>query len=226
MATTKFQNNVRTRLYKQNYQGFSQKDFLEAAKNIGCDDLENPTKEQIKAGVEYLIDKHNQSLAVSDDENAIESWFESESTQPTENSNQDLTDLESTQPASTNNSTAITNQQTEQLISMQAESLGVELNESEINNISQTVSDSFTDFVSAVETINSLIKEYAQIKLDDLEQRIENSNNNLKDYIEQRTNTLQHKTLDGAFRTKEVLEQKSSNLKSFSEKLSSLFKAG
>ena len=107
---------------------------------------------------------------------------------------------------------------------MQAESLGVELNESEINNISQTVSDSFTDFVSAVETINSLIKEYAQIKLDDLEQRIENSNNNLKDYIEQRTNTLQHKTLDGAFRTKEVLEQKSSNLKSFSEKLSCLFK--
>ncbi|MEM9276541.1 MAG: hypothetical protein AAGA80_26885, partial [Cyanobacteria bacterium P01_F01_bin.143] len=139
-------------------------------------------------------------------------------------SNQDSTYSKSTPTDS--NSTAITNQQTEQLISMQAESLGVELNESEINNISQTVSDSFTDFVSAVETINLLIKEYAQIKLDDLEQRIENSNNNLKDYIEQRTNTLQHKTLDGAFRTKEVLEQKSSNLKSFSEKLSSLFKAG
>ena len=223
MATTKFQNNVRTRLYKQNYQGFSQKDFLEAAKNIGCDDLENPTKEQIKAGVEYLIDKHNQSLAISDDENAIEAVIDSESS-PGVDSNQDSTYSKSTPTDS--NSTAITNQQTEQLISMQAESLGVELNESEINNISQTVSDSFTDFVSAVETINLLIKEYAQIKLDDLEQRIENSNNNLKDYIEQRTNTLQHKTLDGAFRTKEVLEQKSSNLKSFSEKLSSLFKAG
>ncbi|NJL80289.1 MAG: hypothetical protein HC917_18300 [Richelia sp. SM2_1_7] len=154
MATTKFQNNVRTRLYKKNYQGFSQNDFLEAAKAVLCDDLDNPTQEQIKAGVQYLIDKHNQSLEIPNSENLTEVLIESQTIQET------------------GNSTAITNQQKEQLITVQAQSLGIELSESEITDISQTVSDSFTDFVSAVETINSLIKDYAQSKFDEVEQKL------------------------------------------------------
>ena len=206
MATTKFQNNVRTRLYKKNYQGFSQNDYLEAAKNIGCDDLDNPTQEQIKAGVQYLIDKHNQSLEIPDSENLTEALTESETIQET------------------GKSTAITSQQKEQLITVQAQSMGIELSESEITDISQTVSDSFTDFVSAVETINSLIKEYAQNKFDSIEQKIDASNNNLRDYINKRTTSLQRKSVEGAITTKEVLEQKSSTLKSFSKKLSATLK--
>jgi hypothetical protein len=193
-------------LYKKNYQGFSQSDFLEAAKNIGCDDLDNPTHEQIKAGVQYLIDKHNQSLEISNSENLTEALTESETIQ------------------ATGNSTAITNQQKEQLITVQAQSLGIELSESEITDISQTVSDSFTDFVSAVETINSLIKDYAQSKFDSIEQQIDASNNNLRDYIDKRTTNLQRKSVEGAVTTKEMLEQKSSSLKSFSKSLSAAFK--
>ncbi|MEM6751522.1 MAG: hypothetical protein AAF630_00815 [Cyanobacteria bacterium P01_C01_bin.38] len=206
MATTKFQNNVRTRLYKKNYQGFSQSDFLEAASSVLCDDLDNPTQEQIKAGVQYLIDKHNQSLEISNSENTPPALVESETTQITENS------------------TAITNQQKEQLITVQAQSLGIELNDSEITDISQNVSDSFTDFVSAVETINSLIKDYAQSKFDSIEHQIDASNNNLRDYIDKRTTSLQRKSVEGAISTKEVLEQKSSSLKSFSKSLSTTFK--
>ena len=206
MATTKFQNNVRTRLYKKNYQGFSQNDYLEAAKNIGCDDLDNPTQEQIKAGVQYLIDKHNQSLEIT----------------KSENSNSVLTETEATQI--TENSTAITSQQKEQLITVQAQSMGIELTLEEITDISQTVSDSVSDFVSAVETINSLIKEYAQTKFDSIEQQIDASNNNLREYIDKRTNSLQRKSVEGALTTKEVLEQKSSTLKSFSKKLSATLK--
>ena len=206
MATTKFQNNVRTRLYKNNYQGFSQNDFLEAASSVLCDDLDNPTQEQIKAGVQYLIDKHNQSLDIPNSENSPLALTESEATQETENS------------------TAITNQQKEQLISVQAQSLGINLDSSEITDISQTVSDSFTDFVSAVETINSSIKDYAQSKFDEVEQKIDASNNNLRDYINNRTTSLQRKSVEGVITTKEVLEQKSSNLKSFSKSLSAAFK--
>ena len=110
------------------------------------------------------------------------------------------------------------------MISVQAESLGINLEESEITDISQTVSDSFTDFVSAVETINSIIKDYAQTKFDEVEQKIDASNNNLRDYINNRTTDLQRKTVDSAVTTKEVLEQKSSNLKSFSKSLSAVFK--
>jgi len=206
MATTKFQNNVRTRLYKKNYQGFSQNDFLEAAKAVLCDDLDNPTHEQIKAGVQYLIDKHNQSLDIPNSENSPLSLTESETTKRTENS------------------TAITNQQKEQLISVQAQSMGIKLDESEITDISQTVSDSFTDFVSAVETINSSIKNYAQSKFDEVEQKIDKSNSNLRDYIDKRTTSLQRKSVEGAITTKEVLEQKSSSLKSFSKTLAAAFK--
>jgi hypothetical protein len=126
--------------------------------------------------------------------------------------------------ASTPNSTAITNQQKEQLISVQAESLGIKLDESEITDISQTVSDSFTDFVSAVETINSSIKNYAQSKFDEVEQKIDKSNSNLRDYIDKRTNSLQRKSVEGATTTKEVLERKSSSLKSFSKTLAAAFK--
>ena len=126
--------------------------------------------------------------------------------------------------ASTPNSTAITNQQKEQLISVQAQSLGINLDESEITDISQTVSDSFTDFVSAVETINSSIKDYAQSKFDEVEKQIDNSNNDLRNYIDKRTTSLQRKSLEGATTTKEVLEQKSSSLKSFSNRLAATFK--
>ncbi|NJN12808.1 MAG: hypothetical protein HC836_50185 [Richelia sp. RM2_1_2] len=206
MATTKFQNNVRTRLYKKNYQGFSQNDFLEAAKAVLCDDLDNPTQEQIKAGVQYLIDKHNQSLEIPNSENLTEVLTESETIQET------------------GNSTAITNQQKEQLITVQAQSMGIKLSESEITDISQTVSDSFTDFVSAVETINSSIKNYAQSKFDEVEQKIDASNNNLRNYIDKRTTSLQRKSVEGAITTKEVLEQKSSSLKSFSKSLAAAFK--
>ncbi|MEM9925797.1 MAG: hypothetical protein AAF915_18950 [Cyanobacteria bacterium P01_D01_bin.50] len=125
---------------------------------------------------------------------------------------------------SATNSTAITNQQKEQLITVQAQSMGIELTLEEITDISQTVSDSFTDFVSAVETINSLIKEYAQSKFDSIEQKIDASNNNLRDYINKRTTSLQRKSVEGAITTKEVLEQKSSTLKSFSKKLSATLK--
>ncbi len=126
--------------------------------------------------------------------------------------------------ASTPNSTAITNQQKEQLITVQAQSMGIKLSESEITDISQTVSDSFTDFVSAVETINSSIKKYAQSKFDEVEQRIDASNSNLRDYIDKRTTSLQRKSVEGAVTTKEVLEQKSSSLKSFSKTLAAAFK--
>ncbi|NJM21731.1 MAG: hypothetical protein HC836_34855 [Richelia sp. RM2_1_2] len=163
-------------------------------------------EEEINTITQLLLDKHqNTELIVSEPEEIA--------VNPSNEHN-----------ATTANSTAITNQQKEQLITVQAQSLGIELSELEITDISQTVSDSFTDFVSAVETINSLIKEYAQSKFDDLEQRIDDSNNNLRDYIDNRTNSLQRKSIEGAITTKEVLEQKSSSLKSFSKALSATLK--
>ena len=163
-------------------------------------------EEEVDTITQLLLEKHqNTELVVSEPEEIAAT--------PSEEHHAEAT-----------NSTAITNQQKELLITVQAQSMGIELSESEITDISQTVSDSFTDFVSAVETINSLIKDYAQSKFDSIEQQIDNSNNNLRDYINKRTNSLQRKSVEGALTTKEVLEQKSSSLKSFSKKLSARLK--
>jgi hypothetical protein len=181
-------------------------------------------EEEINTITQLLLDKHqNTELTVSEPEEitVVPSDEHNASTSHSENSPH-KTESETTQI--TENSTEITNQQKEQLITVQAQSLGIELSESEVTDISQTVSDSFTDFVSAVETINSLIKDYAQSKFDEVEQKIDASNNNLRDYINNRTNSLQRKSIEGAITTKEVLEQKSSSLKSFSKKLSATLK--
>jgi predicted amino acid-binding ACT domain protein len=166
-------------------------------------------EEEVDTITQLLLDKHqNIELIVSEPEE-----IEEITSAPSDEHH-----------ASTPNSTAITNQQKEQLITVQAQSMGIELSESEITNISQTVSDSFTNFVSAVETINSSIKDYAQNKFDEVEKQIDNSNNDLRDYINKRTTSLQRKSVEGATTTKEVLEQKSSSLKSFSKKLSATLK--
>lgn len=169
-------------------------------------DLKALGEENVNTITQLLLEKHqNTELTVSEPEEIA--------VNPSEEHHAEAT-----------NSTAITNQQKEQLITVQAQSMGIELSESEITDISQTVSDSFTDFVSAVETINSSIKNYAQNKFDEVEQQIDASNNNLRDYINNRTNSLQRKSVEGALTTKEVLEQKSSSLKSFSKALAAAFK--
>ena len=179
---------------------------------------------EIDTITQLLLEKHqNTELTVSEPEEiTVASSDEHNASTSQEENSPHKTESDTTQK--TENSTAITNQQKEQLITVQAQSMGIELTETEITDISQTVSDSFTDFVSAVETINSLIKEYAQNKFDSIEQQIDASNNNLRDYINKRTTSLQRKSVEGALTTKEVLAQKSSTLKSFSKKLSATLK--
>ncbi|WP_414528458.1 hypothetical protein [Nodularia chucula] len=65
--SNKFTNNVRARLYKQGYQGFTKHDYTEAAIAIECDDLENPTKEQLSQAVDYLKLKVQSQISVADE---------------------------------------------------------------------------------------------------------------------------------------------------------------
>ena len=63
----KFTNNVRARLYKQGYQGFTKDDYTSAAIAVECDDLDNPTKEQLSQAVDYLREKATNRLSVTDE---------------------------------------------------------------------------------------------------------------------------------------------------------------
>ena len=205
MTKTDFIKRIQKRLSDKGIK-ISRNDLKAEISSLGFD-LKALSEENVNTITQLLLEKHqNTELTISEPEEIA--------VNPSEEHHAEAT-----------NSTAITNQQKEQLISVQAQSMGIELTLEEITDISQTVSDSFTDFVSAVETINSLIKDYAQNKFDSIEQQIDASNNNLRDYINKRTNSLQRKSVEGAMSTKEVLEQKSSTLKSFSKSLSAAFKA-
>ena len=205
MTNTDFIKRIQKRLSDKGIK-ISRNDLKAEISSLGFD-LKALSEENVNTITQLLLEKHqNTELTISEPEEIA--------VNPSEEHHAEAT-----------NSTAITNQQKEQLISVQAQSMGIELTLEEITDISQTVSDSFTDFVSAVETINSLIKDYAQNKFDSIEQQIDASNNNLRDYINKRTNSLQRKSVEGAMSTKEVLEQKSSTLKSFSKSLSAAFKA-
>ena len=204
MANTDFIKRIQKRLSDKGIK-ISRNDLKAEISSLGFD-LKALSEENVNTITQLLLEKHqNTELTVSEPEEIAANSSEEHH-------------------ASAPNSTAITNQQKQQLITVQAQSMGIELTLEEITDISQTVSDSFTDFVSAVETINSLIKEYAQNKFDSIEQQIDASNNNLRDYIDKRTNTLQRKSVEGAITTKEVIERKSSTLKSFSKKLSATLK--
>ncbi|MEA5596996.1 hypothetical protein [Rivularia sp. UHCC 0363] len=204
MAKTDFIKRIQKRLSDKGIK-ISRNDLKAEISSLGFD-YSALGEKNVDTITQLLLDKHlSKELAVSEPE--------------------EITAAPSDEyHASTPNSTAITNQQKEQLISVQAQSMGISLSESEITDISQTVSDSFTDFVNAVETINSSIKNYAQSKFDEVEQKIDASNSNLRDYINNRTTSLQRKSVEGAITAKEVLEQKSSSLKSFSKKLAAAFK--
>ena len=204
MTNTDFIKRIQKRLSDKGIK-ISRNDLKAEISSLGFD-LKALSEENVNTITQLLLEKHqNTELTISEPEEIA--------VNPSEEHHAEAT-----------NSTAITNQQKEQLISVQAQSMGIELTLEEITDISQTVSDSFTDFVSAVETINSLIKDYAQSKFDEVEQRIDDSNNNLRDYIDKRTTSLQRKSVEGAVTTKEVLERKSSNLKSFSQTLSATLK--
>ena len=84
----KFTNNVRARLYKQGYQGFTKDDYTTAAIAVECDDLDNPTKEQLSQAVDYLKVKSTSQLSVVDE--PVEETFlvGAEDAQPEVESNQ------------------------------------------------------------------------------------------------------------------------------------------
>lgn len=56
-----FHNRVKARLYRKRYLGFTQADYTDAATSIKVIDVNNPTKEELAKGVNYLIDKHRKN---------------------------------------------------------------------------------------------------------------------------------------------------------------------
>lgn len=183
----KFTNNVRARLYKQGYQGFTKDDYTSAAIAVECDDLDNPTKDQLSQAVDYLREKTSNRLTVTDE--PVEEKF--------------LSQVESEQPETDNsqlavaspeiNSITVTTEDKRQIVTAQSSALGFELTEQETLSIAENVDDTFTDYSQFISTVTAAIKNYVDQKFDVIEQSFETNAQDLREHVSNRASRLNQK---------------------------------
>ncbi|RCJ30518.1 hypothetical protein A6769_33200 [Nostoc punctiforme NIES-2108] len=183
----KFTNNVRARLYKQGYQGFTKDDYTSAAIAVECDDLDNPTKEQLSQAVDYLKVKSTSQLSVVDE--LVEETFLSqvEEEQPeTDNSQLTVASQEI-------NSITVTSSDKRQIVTAQSSALGFELTEQETLSIAENVDDTFTDYSQFISTVTAAIKNYVDQKFDVIEKSFETNAQDLREHVSNRASRLNQK---------------------------------
>ncbi|WP_375470444.1 hypothetical protein [uncultured Nostoc sp.] len=185
----KFTNNVRARLYKQGYQGFTKDDYTTAAIAVECDDLDNPTKEQLSQAVDYLKVKSTSQLSVVDE--PVEETFLIGS----ENAQLDpeLDNSHLTVASQEINSITVTSDDKRQIVTAQSSALGFELTEQETLSIALNVDDTFTDYSQFISTVTAAIKSYVDQKFDVIEQSFETNAQDLREHVSNRASRLNQK---------------------------------
>ncbi|PHJ57174.1 hypothetical protein VF14_21735 [Nostoc linckia z18] len=152
----KFTNNVRARLYKQGYQGFTKDDYKSAALAVECDDLDNPTKEQLSQAVDYLKAKVTSQLSVADE--PVEEKF--------------LTQVEAETELETGK-LAVAPQDVGEMIVNKAAVLGVILSEQQINDIADSVDTSASTFDEILEQVETALLAYADLRANQVDAKID-----------------------------------------------------
>ena len=151
----KFTNNVRARLYKQGYQGFTKDDYTSAAIAVECDDLDNPTKEQLSQAVDYLKVKSTSQLSVTDE--PVEETFlvGVEDAQPEVESNQ-LT------VAEPENQIVLTDLEKQALVADIAQGAGIELKAADVKQITVSIASTFASRKELNEAIFNALVHFAR----------------------------------------------------------------
>lgn len=183
----KFTNNVRARLYKQGYQGFTKDDYTTAAHAVECDDLNNPTKDQLSQAVEYLKAKATSQLSVADAPVEETLPIQALAAQPELESNQLVI------PEPEINSITVTSEDKHQIITAQSSALGFELTEQETLGIAEEVDDTFSDYSQFLSNVTSAIKSYVDHKFDAIEQSFEANAQDLRQHVNTRASRLNQK---------------------------------
>ena len=195
----KFTNNVRARLYKQGYQVFTKDDYTKAAHAVECDDLDNPTKDQLSQAVDYLKAKATSQLSVADE--LVEEKFLSqvEDAQPEpepepDNSQLAMSEVPPQEIASREiNSITVTSDDKRQIVTAQSSALGFELTEQETLSIADEVDDTFTDYSQFISTVTAALQSYVDHKFDVIEQSFETNAQDLREHVNSRASRLNQK---------------------------------
>jgi hypothetical protein len=158
MAIPVIVSRVRATLHKQNYQGFTKDQILDAAKALGINS-DNPTAEDTKAVANYLIQSLSEKESNTNDDNAL-----IVPTPMTEEETVNTTMLESLpipevtrEVEQPKEETAITHTEKVLMVGTQAKILGIELSTTEAESIANQINFHKSDTDEMLEEIKNFL---------------------------------------------------------------------
>jgi ribosomal protein L11 len=211
----KFTNNVRARLYKQGYQGFTKDDYTTAALTVNCDDLNNPTKDQLSQAVDYFKVKATSQLSVID----VEDIAEMQTTAPPvneENQPQQGIEQSEIQPLACEDDsevTALALQEKSELVASTAQSMGIELQLSEVENIASHIEYSGDSLDEGINDIQSAITAFIEYKAVINQQKINRMITEVRGTIHQRNQENSQELNNGLSQIAQDIKQANTALK-------------
>ncbi|MGI2906962.1 hypothetical protein [Tolypothrix sp. VBCCA 56010] len=207
--SNKFTNNVRTRLYKQGYQGFTKEEFTLAAIAAECEDLNNPTKEQLTHAVNYLIEKQSSKLSVTvtSPELEIEPPLDKEV-------------IEDSKLAT------IPQSQVGEMVTTKAAELGMVLSEKQVCDIADSVDNSASTFDEILEQVEAALLAYADHSANQIDARIDQTLTRVQKRVVDRHEQSRDKLAQGLTGISAALEESRTQTKSQLSGILSRLKAG
>ena len=205
--SNKFTNNVRTRLYKQGYQGFTKEEFTEAAIASDCEDLDNPTKEQLTQAVNYLIEKQSSKLTVP-------------VTLPELEMPNDEEVIEDSKLAT------IPQSEVGEMVATKATELGMVLNEKQIFDIADSVDISASTFDEILEQVETALLTYADYSANQVDAKIDLTLTKVYERVVDRHEQSRDKLAQGLTGISAALEESRTQTKSQLSGILSRLKAG
>jgi len=188
--SNKFTNNVRTRLYKQGYQGFTKEEFTEAAIATECEDLDDPTKEQLTQAVNYLVEKQSNKLAVT------------------------VTLPELEEVVEDSKLATIPQSQVGEMVTTKAAELGMVLSEKQIFDIADSVDSSASTFDEILEQVEAALLTYADHSANQVDARIDRTLAKVQERVVKRHEQSRGKLAQGLTGISAALEESRSQTKS------------
>lgn len=207
--SNKFTNNVRTRLYKQGYQGFTKEEFTEAAIASECEDPDNPTKEQLTQAVNYLIEKQSSKLSVT------VTLQRQEAELPL-----DKEVIEESKLAT------IPQSKVGEMVTTKATELGLVLSEKQVFDIADSVDSSASTFDEVLMQVEAALLSYADYSANQVDAKIDRTLTKVQERVVSRHEQSRDKLAQGLTGISAALEESRTQTKSQLSGILSRLKAG
>jgi len=234
---SKFYNNVKSRLNKKGIKGLTKTDYLLAAEYLGIEDLDNATTEQIIAGVDYLMGKQSTQLVSTvknlenlspdsieyqdGEENISESEvfqsitpLEEVETESYEELEEELEEDEVLEGEYDQAGELATVEDKSELVASTAQSMGIELQLSEIQNIASNVNYSGDSLGESIADIRAAITTFVEYKAQVNQQKINHMITEVRATVNQRNKETSQRLNNGLSQIAKDIKEADTDFKS------------